>query len=345
MSSANGLTIFLPKQLSETGGTSTFARNFQRGMQQRGHTVTFTWQHDYDILVASPTAPLSYLLHAKLHRRPVIHRLDGVYYPGSSAGWLWRPLNLQLSIIRTFFTDAVIYQSEYSRYACDHRLLAANPKVPSTIIYNGVDPEIFSPEGDAVTLKDNPDQHLFVTASRFRTEDQIIPLLKMFSFYRTRYEMNAKLVLIGPFQERVSNVPRLFKQAPGVVFLGTIPHGELAAHLRAADVFVLTHKSPPCPNNVLEAMACGLPICGVADGAMPELVTAGTEGELLPEPDNNTPFPAQSLADLLARIMHNRAAYAYSARDRIIRDFTLTQMLDSYNLLLQNAAQTQKAKN
>lgn len=344
MSGGKSLIIFLPKRLSETGGTSTFARNFQRGMQERGHTVTFTWQPNYDVLLASPTAPLRYLLHAKIHGRPVVHRLDGVYYPGSSAGWLWRALNLQLSIIRTFFTDAIVYQSKYSQHACDKALLPLNHKIKTHIIYNGVDTNNFTPEGSQVPLKDNPSQQLFITASRFRTEDQIIPLLQTFSRYRDQFEKNSKLILVGPFEERVSNIPQKYKDTPGVKFVGSIPHKNLPSHVRGADVFVMTHKTPPCPNNILEAMAAGLPICGVADGAMPELVTTGVEGELIPEPKDNTPFPTRLLAKRLNRIVRSQDVYAQRARTRAERDFTLERMLDAYNLLLQDAAQTKLAK-
>ena len=334
MSPDKSLTIFLPKKLTQAGGTSTFARNFMKGMKERGHSVTLSWQHRYDVLLVAPTAPLRYLLHAKLFRRQIIHRLDGVYYSGSSAGWMWRLLNLQLSIIRTFFADAIVYQSKYSEYACNKRLLPLLSRKPKTTIYNGVDSDLFTPDGLKISLKDNPDQHVFITASRFRTEDQVIPLLKGFEEYRSNHEANSKLVLIGPFQERVSDIPAKFSHSSYISFLGTIPHDQLTAHLRAADIFVMTHKTPPCPNNVIEAMACGLPICGVADGAMPELVRNKTEGELVPEPQEAEPFPVETFANNLETIMRNKLHYARNSRQRAIHDFSLRSMLEKYNLFL-----------
>lgn len=334
------LTIFLPKRLTQTGGTSTFARNLKYGLEKRGHTVTFAWQPEYNVLLASPTAPMRYLAHARLNHRPAIHRLDGVYYPGSSAGRLWKLLNFQLSVIRKYFANGLVYQSRYSEQACNRALLPLARKTPSTTIYNGVDTHHFSPTGTAVPLKDSSKQHLFITASRFRTPDQIIPLLKTFFAYRKAYTQNTKLILIGPFEERVKNIPREYKNAPGVSFIGVITHAQLPSYLRSADVFLMTHKSPPCPNNILEALACGLPVCGVADGSMPELITSGKEGELVSEPSATHVFPSQALAHLANRIMRNRAEYAKAARKRAISDFSISTMIDKYELLLRQIAQS-----
>ena len=302
------LKIFLPKRLSETGGTSTFARNFKHELEKRGHSVTFTFKPDYDLLLVSPTTSLRYLLHAKINHRPIIHRLDGTYYPGSSAGWLWLILNLQLAIIRNLFADTIIYQSQFSQQSCN-TALNLTPKLKdqqSTIIYNGVDTGRFSPHGTQISLRNNPNQHLFITASRFRTEDQIIPLLTTFSHYRHTYHENSKLVIIGPFQEHVTHIPEQYKNQKGVTFIGAKSNQKLPSYLRSADIFVMTHKTPPCPNNVLEAMSSGLPICGIADGAMPELVTTGTEGELIPEPSQWYPLSTQALAKKLHLIKQNQ---------------------------------------
>lgn len=340
MSLERKLKIFLPKRLTEAGGTSTFVRNFKKEMEARGHEVTLTWTSDYDIMLISPTAPLRYLFHAKLSGKKIVHRLDGVYYPGSSAGYLWRLLNVQLSIIRTIFADALVYQSNYSKHVSDTRLWPVSSKKPFVTIYNGTDTDRFNPEGPVTSLKDNPDQHVFVTASRFRTEDQIIPLIDSFRMYRDTYEKNSKLVLIGPFQERVAAIPQRYKNEPGIHFLGTIPNAELTSYLRGADVFVMTHKTPPCPNNIIEAMSCGLPICGVADGAMPELVTTGSDGELIPEPEKNDLFPTKLFTENMVHAIKQRSQYSQKARLTALQRFSLGRMVDAYQLFLRKTIQS-----
>ena len=340
MSPKREIKIFLPKKIAQTGGTSTFARNFKTGMEKRGFKVCFSWQKDYDVLLASPTAPLRYLIHAKINKRPILHRLDGVYYPGSSAGWLWAILNLQLSVIRNIFASSIIYQSKYSQEACSKRLLPYQHKKPTSTIYNGVDTTIFSPKGTNKNLRDDPKQDIFISASRFRTKDQIIPLLNSFLIYQKKYNNNAKLLLIGPFEEQVTHIPKKYEGAPGVRFLGVVTHKELPTYLRTADIFLLTHKTPPCPNNILEALACGLPICGIADGAMPELVTNGVEGELVQESTRKTKEIAELLAQRLNIITKKQKEYSVHARKKALKEFTIETMLDKYASLIRNATQS-----
>ena len=71
------MKIFVPFEINDVGGPSTFARKFKDGMESNGHTVTFRYTSDYDILLLIVQCPLKYLIDAKKRGKKIVQRLDG----------------------------------------------------------------------------------------------------------------------------------------------------------------------------------------------------------------------------------------------------------------------------
>ena len=327
------MIIFLPLRLTKTGGTSTFARKFQSGMQSRGHEVVFEEPARYDALLVPASCHPRFLWRTRRRKIPIIQRLDGVYYPQSVVGSRYRWHNLPLRLVYRSFASKIIFQSEYSR-RCASLFLGGPPRVPSTTIYNGVDTTRFSPAGEAEAFRQNPEQQVFITWSRFRRADQIAPLLQALSLYRERYTANCRLIIAGDFSGVAQSMLARARQLPYVEYRGVVANSDLPRLARGADAFLFTHQNPPCPNNVLEAMACGLPVCGVADGAMGEITKPGASSELVAVKGDGF-FSPRSLnlarfADNLAKIMTGQEAYAAASRQRALEHFTLARMIERY---------------
>lgn len=333
------MIIFLPIVIQETGGTSSFARNFKQEMEARGHEVSFTFQPEYDVLLVVASSSLRHLAHAKRYKRIIIQRLDGVHYPTTIAGWLYPWYNFPLWLTRQF-ADVTIYQSNYARYCCE-KFLGRAQSTQEHVIYNGVDTDLFTLPPSLSHEGGNP---TFLTAQRFRRRDQLEVLVKAVQIYRERYHGSATLVIAGDFHGEAEVLPKEYGKISWIKFLGPLAHEELAQRLRRTDAFLYCHPNSSCPNNVLEAMAAGVPIAGVADGAMPEIVQPGWNGELIPAPGDGFFKPRQLdlslLADNLHTILRKRERYAAASRQRAVERFSLQRMIDSYLTVLDRRSDT-----
>lgn len=328
------MKIFVPMfRVRETGGSSSFAKKFKKGLEMKGHQVFFEFRSDYDVLFVIVMCNPLYLIHAKIHHKKIIHRLDGMYY-WSVAKWKYPLLNFPAKIIHKYFSDFTVYQSQYSKY-CSDKFLGKRKDEKCKIIYNGVDTDLFSPIGEKIeNLRDNPEQKIFITASRFRRFDQIIPIIKSLQIYRKKYNNNFKLLIIGNFTGKVKRFPEKLKKFTYLCFIGKVKNEDLPKYERAADVFLMTHLNPPCPNNIIEAIACGLPVCGVADGAMKELTVPGKNSLLIESHGDafwkEREYDTQKFADNLNTILHDSQFYADKIRKSAEENFSLDKMIGEY---------------
>ena len=132
------------------------------------------------------------------------------------------------------------------------------------LVANGIDCARFA---DARGRRDG---RTIVTVASLRAEKNIARLLRAFA----RMEATARLVIVGDGPERASleaEAERLGIRAR-VEFTGARPDPE--AILASADVFALSSDTEQMPLSVIEAMAAGLPVAGLAVGDVARMVAA-----------------------------------------------------------------------
>lgn len=98
----------------------------------------------------------------------------------------------------------------------------------------------------------------------------------------------------------------------------------------AADMFVIPSLQENCPQTVLEAIACGLPVVGFATGGIVDLVRPGTNGTLVATGD--VEGLSGAILDMLAD-SGRRAEMARNARRMAVQEFSLELQAQRYAAL------------
>ncbi len=126
----------------------------------------------------------------------------------------------------------------------------------------GVDTSVFRPANDRNEARRSLDLGenctLFLSVGRFALEKRPFSLLKTFLFIKEQIP-DAKLLWAGdgPLKHAVEVHARR-KGDGDVVFMGQVPHSDLAEICRACDIFLMTSSYEGLPLSLLEAMASGL---------------------------------------------------------------------------------------
>ncbi|HEC21799.1 MAG TPA: glycosyltransferase [Chloroflexi bacterium] len=290
-----------PTPFRAAGGGFYFMRNFERYLEAHGHTVTRSLADRYDVLlVNSWQVDYDHVLEA-IRRNPrvrIVHRVDGSsqdYGRGEKGDRRQGQVNR--------FADLTIFQSAYCRHSTREKFPVIGSDGP--VIHNAVDVEHFSPQGERADLPGEGARLGYVTYSTNPMKG-----------WRDVYTLAGQhpdltFILIG----RYESPPDL----PNLHVLGPVPHEELPRMLRACDVFLAFQRNEACPNVVLEAMACGLPILYAESGATPELV--GPCG---------LPVTVENFREQLEWLLSRREELAACARGRAVALFHPDRVFGAY---------------
>ena len=117
-----------------------------------------------------------------------------------------------------------------------------------------------------------------------------------------------------------------------IEFKGPIPREQIPEIDRSAHLLYSADVNAACPNSVIEALACGLPVAGFDTGALPELVT-GDAGRIVPYGNDVwrlEPPDIDRLTSAAAEILLSPDRFRTAARARAEQVFGLDQMITNY---------------
>jgi glycosyltransferase involved in cell wall biosynthesis len=219
------------------------------------------------------------------------------------------------------------------------RVAALGRAGPLQVIPNGVDATAFAPRPKDVLLATRlglaADRPTVGFIGEARVKKGLGPLLLAFEHVTTTQP--AQLVLVGGVRDEDAAMLRVFQhQHPDLPLLLVPPidHDSLPDCYNLLDVLTLPSLHDGLPNALLEGMACARPVVASAAGGIPDAVTHGRDGLLVPPGDVDALTAA--LLDLL-RTPDERARLGAAARQTVCARFSLemevAQNLELYRRL------------
>lgn len=328
-------TICIVPHKMGLGGPASFQARLARVLVERGHTVN----HDpldpatSVVLVVGGTKHIGTLLKARRNGVRIVQRLNGMNWVHHQKRTGWRhylrsEVNNRILLTIRNMADAVVYQSEFSRDWW--KSVYGDPKSPLRVIYNGVDVQEFT-----------PDAHEAPPTDRYRVlmvegnlgggyEQGLETAAKLVKLLNQRMDKLVELMVVG-------NVPDALKKMAnqiqgGIVWRGVVRREAIPSIDRSAHLLFSADVNAACPNSVIEALACGLPVIGFDTGSLPELVT-GQTGEIaaygadvwkLQKPD------LHALVDAAAKVLGDLESYRRAARWHAAADYDIQRITDQY---------------
>ncbi|KFI05142.1 TIGR03088 family PEP-CTERM/XrtA system glycosyltransferase [Massilia sp. BSC265] len=220
-----------------------------------------------------------------------------------------------------------------------HRWLGETVRIPQAktlFIKNGVDTERFAA---AASLAANPaspwgpDDIVIGTVARVQDVKNHRGLVAAFARLRELVpeqceRLRLSIVGDGPLMGAVREQVASLGLQDAVWLPGA--RADVAALLHGFSLFALPSLAEGTPVSMLEAMACGLPVVASNVGGIPEVVTDGLEGSLVPPQDT------EALAQALASYVRDpalRRQRGEAARARVEAAFSMRAMLAEYGKL------------
>jgi len=323
----------------------SFRQRLTAGLIRRGLQVCDDLDDGhYDaVLVIGGTRQLVALWRARQRGARIVQRLDG-------RNWLHQLRktglrhflraeygNWNLAWIRSRLAQRIVYQSEFAR---DWWERAAGPTiVPSHVIYNGVDLSVYTSEGPGKPPEGRL-RLLMVEGSlmggyELGLEAAVGLASELSRPKNTAHSLlsweSVELMVVGRVPAETQSRWQQRSPAP-IVWAGLQPLERIPELDRSAHLLFSADLNPACPNVVIEALACGLPVVAFDTGALSELVV-GDAGRVVPyggDPWRLAQPDVPALGQAAVEILADQGRFRRAARLRAEAAFDLDLMVERY---------------
>ncbi|HEX7975444.1 MAG TPA: glycosyltransferase family 4 protein [Anaerolineales bacterium] len=245
--------------------------------------------------------------------------------------------NFLLALIRSRLVQRIVYQSEFSRKWWE-RVYGPAP-VASKVIFNGVDLSIYT-EAGAHQRPADCCRVLLVEGSLMGGYEQGLETAVQFAesldqeigtSYSFADSLRVELMIAGRVAPQLQAHWTGRSKVP-IRWAGLVPRDRIPEVDRSAHLLYSADLNAACPNSVVEALACGLPVVALDTGALSEMVT-GDAGRVTPfggDPWKLDPPDVQPLAVAALEILSDPDRFRKAARLRAEEAFSLDRMVEEY---------------
>lgn len=269
-----------------------------------------------------PTASLVSTIHNVYESSDAYHRPE----TPTSRERLYRLTSRQSDLM------TCVCRAAYDRYT---DLGVISPE-RTKVVYNGIDIDEFRlPSDGDRTLRERhgaDDEFVWLAVGRFFEQKGYPNLVEAVS----RLDSGDTIWVIGHGERRKQIEEQVRRRGleDRIEFLGVVD--DVSEYMRAADGYVLPSRWEGFPIVLLEAQASGLPVVATAVGGVPELVSDGETGFLVPPDDPD------ALADRLDTVStmnpEERAEMGAAGRERVVCEFSIEAIADRWETLYRSLA-------
>ena len=203
------------------------------------------------------------------------------------------------------------------------------PKQKVSLIYNGVDVNLFTPSKKAT---DDNDTLCIGTCAQLAPHKGWPDFLRVIYLCKKKFpKLKCIIVGDGPLRKEVLNKANSMGIFDAIDLVGF--QKNVTLYLRKMDIFLMTSWSEGLPVATIEAMAAGLPVVATSVGGVSELVIHGETGYL--GPPNNP----EVIADFVSLLLENkelREKLGKSGRERVEKNFVIQKMVSEYEKIYIN---------
>jgi glycosyltransferase involved in cell wall biosynthesis len=191
------------------------------------------------------------------------------------------------------------------------------PKV--LVVRNGLDLNRFSGSNGAAGIRN----YVAAVGSLFPVKrwDRLLKAVQRITSI-TQTEIDMRIAGDGPLRAPLKRLAQDLGISGAIKFVGPIQ--DMPTFLRQARFLVHSSESEGCPNAIMEAMACGLPVIAMEAGDIPHLIEEGKNGFVVAQDDIDI------FADRIIQLLHDGAlcrSFGQAARAKAVREFGLERLV------------------